>query len=193
MVITKLLLRSRQQQSFYQYRRAYFFKDLLKPPTSNLQNVDINEQLSSLRESDVKITFSDIWNDYKNYRLAYYYYTDERVAKFVKREPGCDDKGEFPVDVDNFSVRKYAWWVIKHLGSHERGTFPHLYTFLFVLTIFAGSARLGFEVKGLMYGYKDPLVKDEEDAIDQVSAENTLRRLKYRRKIKDWRQVPYAE
>ena len=97
------------------------------------------------------------------------------------------------MDIDNFSVRKYTWWVIKHLGSHERGTFPHLYTFLFFLTLFAGGARLGFEVKGLIHDYKDPLVNDEEDTIDKVSAENTMKRLKYKRKIKNWRQVPHAE
>ena len=127
---------------------------------------DINEQLGSLRESDVKVTFTDIWRDYKNYRTAYYFVESEKLQKDLKNEPGTDEKGEVPVNIDNFSFRKYIKFVYKHSESHEKNTFPSLVIALSTLTIFIFSARLGFEIKGLIYDYKDPLIRDEEDVID---------------------------
>ena len=34
---------------------------------------DLNQQISELDERKVKVTFKDIWHDYKNFRNAYYF------------------------------------------------------------------------------------------------------------------------
>ena len=54
-------------------------------PASEQNHDDINVQLSQLREENVKITFTDIWRDYLNYRAAYFYYTNPDYKKHVNK------------------------------------------------------------------------------------------------------------
>lgn len=52
----------------------FFIKRLRGQLSNQLQNTqpDINEQLRSLKESNVRVTFSDIWRDYLMYRRNFY-------------------------------------------------------------------------------------------------------------------------
>ena len=63
----------------YQHQKAFFFKDFndfIKKASLQSKEVetdDINEKLRSLKESDVKITFTDIYVDWRNYRKEFFY------------------------------------------------------------------------------------------------------------------------
>ena len=53
-----------------------------------------------MREEDVRVTFTDIWLDYKRYRRAYYY---DQVTKTTKQQT---IENEVKVDFENFTIRK---------------------------------------------------------------------------------------
>ena len=38
------------------------------------QDFDINKQIADLDERKVRLTFRDIWVDYRNFRQAYYFF-----------------------------------------------------------------------------------------------------------------------
>ena len=42
-------------------------------PKAEAMDVDINVQLGSLKESDVKLTFTDILIDYNNFKKNFYF------------------------------------------------------------------------------------------------------------------------
>ena len=45
----------------------------LKERFSLVPPKDLNQQIRELDESKVKVTFGDIWQDYKNFRNSYYF------------------------------------------------------------------------------------------------------------------------
>ena len=49
------------------------------------------------------------------------------------------------------------------------------------------------EFRSWKYGYDDPLVKEESFQYDEISAEHSMRRLKYKKKITNWDQVPHGK
>ena len=72
---------------------------------------DINEQLRSLKESDVRVTFRDIWCDYWMYREAYFFdYTYKVEPEYL--QPKHDEVPDHKVDVENFSILQYIKYVI---------------------------------------------------------------------------------
>ena len=75
---------------------------MLSPGGNHLdpQKDDINEKLAAMREEDVRVTFTDIWLDYKRYRKAYY---REQVITTAKQQ---SIENEVKVDFETFTVRK---------------------------------------------------------------------------------------
>ena len=53
-----------------------------------------------MREEDVRVTFTDIWLDYKRYRKAYYY---EQITTTAKQR---SIENEERVDFETFTIRK---------------------------------------------------------------------------------------
>ena len=53
-----------------------------------------------MREEDVRVTFTDIWLDYKRYRQAYYY---EQITTTAKQR---SIENEERVDFETFTIRK---------------------------------------------------------------------------------------
>ena len=145
---------------------------------------DINEQLRSLKESDVKVTFRDIWVDYWMYRDAYYYqYNFEEKPEYLKpKEVEPDHK----VDIENFSILEYIKFVIwqGQDSSYHEQAFIWNKLLLFSFFLF-GHMVLNYPYR-YYYDFKDPLLKDKDDSFHGVSAEATLRRLKYKQKQKNW-------
>ena len=88
--------------NFLSRLRGSLTKSLQQPR----QTPDINEQLNALREADVKITFRDIWLDYKMYRRSYFFFNFPDAPKKVFA------KNQVSVDVDAFRVRDCFKWVI---------------------------------------------------------------------------------
>lgn len=41
----------------------------------------------------------------------------------------------------------------------------------------------------IYYDYKDPLLKDKDDTLQGVSSEATMRRLKYKQKLANWKTI----
>ena len=76
--------------------------------SNQLQNrqPDINDQLRSLKESDVRVTFNDIWRDYLMYRRNFYYHQVTKPPKEIYAET------QVKVDLDKFTVRGYLKWVM---------------------------------------------------------------------------------
>ena len=94
------------------------------------------------------------------------------------------------VDVDNFTVRGYLKWVMKHgetLKYHETGFI--LYKLLIITALMLISMVFTRPWK-IYYDYKDPLVKDKDDTLDGISSEATMRRLKYKTKQANWKTTP---
>ena len=122
-----------------QYQRAYFFKNLLKPVES--KHEDINEKLNALKESDVRITFTDIWRDYWHFRAAYYHKTHEGIKQRLLQHEGTDEKGEVPVDVDKFEMGKHLKWTVKYKESHNIYTSSYMFN---ILLLFSALTALGW-------------------------------------------------
>ena len=150
--------------------------------SNQLQNrqPDINDQLRSLKESDVRVTFGDIWRDYLMYRKNFYYYQVSKPQKEVYAET------QVKVDLDKFTVRGYFKWVMdngQHLKVHEPGRI--IYVLLFITGMMLASMVLTRPWK-IYYDYKDPLLKDKDDTLVGISSEATMRRLKYKKKQLNW-------
>ncbi len=75
---------------------------MLQTASKGPQDVDINDQLRSLKESDVQVTFTDIYRDYKMFRRAYYYHMVVDTEKIMYKTNETNEKGEVPVDIENF-------------------------------------------------------------------------------------------
>ena len=147
------------------------------------RDLDINEQLSSLRESDVKVTFSDIWHDYKMYRRSYFYHqVIESPKKFYQRN-------EVKVDVDKFSFFEYFIWVLKHGQDLPYDHPASILCKLLILSFIMGGSWILTKPMKIYYDYKDPLLKDCDDSLVGISAEVTLRRLKYKKKMANWQTI----
>ena len=129
-------MRIRFQKSMYQYQRAYFFKNLLKPVESKHQG--INEQLNALQESDVRVTFTDIWRDYWHFRAAYYHKTHEGIRQHLLQTEDSDEKGEVNVDVDKFKMGDHMKWTVKFYESHNIYTNSHMINVLLLFTMMTG-------------------------------------------------------
>ena len=145
---------------------------------------DINEQLRSLKESDVKVTFRDIWVDYWMYRDAYFYrYTFKETPEYLqpkKLEP------DHKVDIENFSILKYMKDVIYFGQDANYGTLPFMLNkLLFFSAMLFGHMILSYPY-AVYYHYKDPLLKDKDDSFFGVTSEATMRRLKYKQKQRNW-------
>ena len=145
----------------------------------SLQNFDINTQLSNLKESEVQVTFRDIWIDYTNYRKAFYY---RRVGP-EPRQRRIDE--HVPVDFDKVKSKSMIknWFAVastKIDGSHDH---------LLVGLIFLTSALCGhityFKIMGRFYDFEDPLASKETDE-EKISGEATMRRMKYKRIVKNF-------
>ena len=97
---------------------------------------------------------------------------------------------QVPVDVDNFSFKNYLKWLIMH-GQDEPLREPNfVFSKLILLSfIFAFSMFITIPIRAY-YDYEDPLLKDKDDSLEGVSAENTLRRLKYKKKTANWQNYP---
>ena len=94
-----------------------------------------------------------------------------------------------PVDVDNFSLWETAKWVVLHGHTAKVQDPIHIAHKLFYLTmIFVGFYVVNIPIKRY-YDYEDPLLKDKDDTLDGVSAEATLRRLKYKKKTANWQSL----
>ena len=70
------------------------------------KDVDINVQLRALQEDKVKVTFNDIWRDYKMYKKSYYFHQVQEKAKVTQ------SREQVPVDIDAFSYRSYIKWLV---------------------------------------------------------------------------------
>ncbi len=57
-----------ERAPFFAFTRVSFFKG-----AKQKTDLDINDQLRDLKESNIKITFSDIYADYKNYRKNFFF------------------------------------------------------------------------------------------------------------------------
>ena len=90
---------------------------------------DINEQLRSLKESQVRITFSDIWRDYTFYRKAYYQGQVRRPPAEVYKEQ------QVKVDVEKFSYIEYLKFVFKHGHDLEINNPTYLLSKALVMTL----------------------------------------------------------
>ena len=88
--------------------------------------------------------------------------------------------------MDNFSFIDYLKWVFKNqdnLAYHEPGFILHRLLFLsFVM----GCSYVFSRPWKWYYDYKDPLVRGSDDTLDGISADATLRRLKYKQKVAGW-------
>ena len=116
------------------------------------------------------------------YRRAYYY---------LQLYPSAKDSmvaNEVPVDFDNFSVRKLLWENVYQNGDAHRRK-QGIWWYFQVLAALTGATVLcigTFHYRSWKYEWADPLVKEEENVLDTVSAEGSLRRLKYKRKVNNW-------
>ena len=156
----------------------------MKP--AETKQFDINEELNALKESDVRVTFTDIWRDYWHYRIAYYHRTHEGIRQHLLQHEGSDEKGEVQVDVDKFKMGEHLKWTVKFKESHNLYTFSYMINILLLFSTMTGIGWCVQQWNGWWYDWKDPLIKDETDAASQATAENTLRRMKYKRKVKNW-------
>ena len=141
-----------------------------------------------MREEDVRVTFTDIWLDYKRYRKAYYY---DQVMKTAKEQT---IENEVKVDFENFTIRQEMMdkWKDREVEG-QRQTYWYFFFSVSSLTLIY-FLRVGVhEFRRWRYGYDDPLVKEESQTYDEVSAEHSMRRLKYQRKVKNWDQVPFVK
>ena len=114
------------------------------------------------------------------YRRSYYFYLKTNAPRQL------DKLNQVHVDIDKFSLWAYLVKCVKHghdLPYYEIGFMINkLFSFTLVflsLTIFSYPLRK-------YYDFKDPLLKDKDDSLENVSAEATLLRLKYKTKAKDW-------
>jgi len=143
---------------------------------------DINEQLRKVRESELKVTFGDIWQDYKNYRQAYYF------SKVFETPKETYQRQAVQVDLENFTLKGQLMYLYDNRANHQRYS-PNWFatqlayiTFIFVVYAIV---HVPYE---WYYEFKDPYLSassDDTDLIDQ-SAESTMRRLKYKKKVNNW-------
>ena len=127
-----------------------------------------------MREEDVRVTFTDIWLDYKRYRKAYY---REQVITTAKQQ---SIENEVKVDFETFTVRKALAenWKDREAASQKR-TWWHLFFSCSLFTALYIVSVGKYEFRRWRYGFDDTLVKEESFQYDEVSAEHSMRRLKY--------------
>ena len=147
------------------------------------KDVDINVQLRALKESKVKVTFRDIWRDYRMYHKSYFYYQVYEPSKESNK------RDEVPVEVDRFSFKEYSRWLMLHAPNLSFNEPSHVLSKLIQVTLIFGMCWFIQIPVRAYYDYKDPLLKDDGDTLQGVSAEATLRRLKYKKKTPDWQTI----
>jgi hypothetical protein len=79
--------------------------------SNNSSKPDLNQQIASLDERKVRLTFRDIWIDYQNFRRNYYFYQIESPKEIYA-------KNEQPVDVDKFKVSRWGLDLFKNRDRH---------------------------------------------------------------------------
>ena len=140
--------------------------------------------LQEIKENNVRVTFSDIWRDYQNYRKAYYF------TKVMDTPKEIFQQQEVPVDLDNYSTVETLKQIWKDRHAHPKMSVNSLFCFL----VWMSSSFVLFLIIRIpldwYYDFKDPLEKKDE-AASTVSAEATLRRLKYKKKVSNWQDYPY--
>ncbi|CDW83199.1 UNKNOWN [Stylonychia lemnae] len=143
--------------------------------SKNKQTTDINVQLRELDPKKVKLTFSDIWQDYKHFKQSYYFF-----QKYVMESE--EQKGQITIDPKEFSLKK---WFIEFFwtNSDKHGTVtPQAYFYKIVFLILGYALwRLRRKPAEYYYHWHDPL----ENQINQNLQENQ-QRLKHNKKIDQW-------
>ena len=128
--------------------RASFF---LQKNKQSDKDVDINQALRNLKESDVQITFKDILIDYKNYRENFF------MTQVFQTPKEAHKNEEVDVDVDKFNLKTFLIWVFKNSETHPTYSFEHLFSCLcfFIAVISVWSVfRIPIDK---YYDWEDPL------------------------------------
>ena len=114
------------------------------------------------------------------YRRSYFYHQlIEEPKKTFEREA-------VKVDTEKFSIKEYFKWLYQH-GAYGQWHDPSaLFRNLLFFTAWMVTSYVLTRPWKIYYDYKDPLLSSSEDSLDGISAEATLRRLKYKQKVSDW-------
>lgn len=111
--------------------------------------------LRSAQESKVRLTFTDIWRDYKNYRNAYYFHKviptpREIVQKELEKDP--------VPPLDKFSLWQTLKWLIANRQAHESLSPNDIFCKMLYITILLVFGKVIAVQKRWYYNWKDPLV-----------------------------------
>ena len=125
------------------------------------------------------MTFRDIWIDYTNYRKAFYY----RRVDPEPRQKRIDE--HVPVDFDKVTSKSMIknWYAVS--STKVDGTHDHLLVGLISLTIALCGHITYVTIMGKFYDFEDPLASKETDD-EKISGEMTMRRMKYKRVVKNF-------
>ena len=101
------------------------------------------------------MTFRDIWQDYKNFKEAYYYEQVIDLKKEATREGAKVD-----VDFSKFSLPQKIWDA-SFYGMHqsEQSSASRVWANIFFMFNLIAVGNLGFWVHSKYFDYEDPLKK----------------------------------
>eukprot|EP00347_Sterkiella_histriomuscorum_P004082 403361817 len=137
---------------------------------------DINIQIRDLDSKKLKLTFNDIFQDYKNFRSNYYFY---------QMESPKDRLAKMQVDVDTKSFKIQDWLVDFFYFRHGQSPLlsaEDIFTkFIMIISLFL-LYRLVRKPYEWYYHWDDPLQGQSNKSLDANFAE----RLKHKKKIRKW-------
>ena len=121
-------------------------------------NSDINQQIAELDEKKLRLTFKDIWADYKNFRSAYYFTQYPSPKEYY-------EKAAVHVDTKNFKIGQFFFDLAKNHGKHPYLSPSYFFTSLALMLITFYTWRLVRRPVEIYYHWDDPLItkiSDEE-------------------------------
>ena len=157
-------------------RRFSVFKRLMPEPK------DINQQIRELDERKVKVTFKDIWQDYRNFRSAYYF-------RQLPTPKEVFEKHEVQVDTKNFRMAIFLVDLFKNHKNPPRGSVSNWFTHLVLIMAVWFGWRIGRKPFEWYYHWDDPLKPDDDTPFAGVRAQDIRERLRYKTKARDWRNI----
>ena len=114
------------------------------------------------------------------YKRSYFHYQLTETPKVTYERQAVS------VDVDKFSFMEQFKWLMTNGQDMPYNHPANIASKLFLLSLLMASSWILTKPIKKYYDYKDPLVRDNDDTMTGISAEATMRRLKYKKKLPNW-------